>query len=118
MNHLNSLLIEGTVVRGPIFGDTPKGSMECVFSIASVRYYKTEENLVKKVSTFDVLARGRLAENLDGVLKDGRGVRVVGRLTQDYHNTPKGAQQSCVTIIAEHIEMKPDLKTIDIEEEE
>jgi single-strand DNA-binding protein len=40
-------------------------------------------------------------------LKKGRGVRVVGRLKQDRWTSPKGQPRSKVSIVAEHVEFKP-----------
>jgi single-strand DNA-binding protein len=43
-------------------------------------------------------------------LKKGRGVRVVGRLKQDRWTSPEGQGRSKVSIVAEHVEFKPQLK--------
>jgi single-strand DNA-binding protein len=40
----------------------------------------------------------------------GRGVRVVGRLKQDRWNDANGKQRSKVTIVAEHVEFRPEFK--------
>jgi single-strand DNA-binding protein len=40
----------------------------------------------------------------------GRGVKVVGRLKQDRWNGPDGKQRSKVTIVAEHVEFRPEFK--------
>ncbi|MDR1596767.1 MAG: single-stranded DNA-binding protein, partial [Treponema sp.] len=39
MNNLNSIIIEGNLVRDPLFRSTTKGTPLCTFSIASNRYY-------------------------------------------------------------------------------
>jgi single-strand DNA-binding protein len=43
-------------------------------------------------------------------LSEGRGVRVVGRLKQDRWTGPEGQARSKVSIVAEHVEFKPQLK--------
>ena len=43
MHNLNSLIIEGNVVRDPVVKATPKGTPLCVFSIASNRFFKQED---------------------------------------------------------------------------
>jgi single-strand DNA-binding protein len=42
--------------------------------------------------------------------KKGRGVRVVGRLKQDRWAGPEGQGRSKVSIVAEHVEFKQQLK--------
>ena len=43
-------------------------------------------------------------------LEKGRGVRVVGRLKQDRWTSPEGQTRSKVSIVAEHVEFKPQPK--------
>ena len=107
MNNLNSILLEGNLVRDPEIGYTPKGTPVCNFSIASNRYYKQGEELEQEVSYFDVTVWNRLAEVCKEYLAKGRGVRVVGRLKQDRWEDPEGKTRSKVHIVAEHVEFKP-----------
>ncbi|MDR0998750.1 MAG: single-stranded DNA-binding protein, partial [Treponema sp.] len=37
MNNLNSILIEGNLVRDPLLRSTPKGTQVCTFTLASNR---------------------------------------------------------------------------------
>jgi single-strand DNA-binding protein len=113
MNNLNSILIEGNLVRDPELSYTPKGTAVCKFTVASNRFWKQESELQKEVSYFDVAAWTRLAEVCGEYLKKGRGVRVVGRLQQDRWNDPDGKPRSRVLIVAEHVEFKPQLKKQD-----
>jgi single-strand DNA-binding protein len=106
MNTLNSLLIEGTLVRDPILRSTEKGTPLCTFSIAANRYYKTGEGMQKETSFFDVESWGREAEAVHSVCKKGRGVRVTGRMKQERWTTEKGDARSRVVIVAEHVEFK------------
>ena len=46
---------------------------------------------------------------VQGIPEKGRGVRVVGRLKQDRCADPDGKQYSRVSIVAEHVEFKPQL---------
>jgi single-strand DNA-binding protein len=110
MNNLNSILLEGNLVRDPLFRSTTKGTSVCTFSLASNRYYKQDSGLEKEVSFFDVETWAKLAENCYNLGRKGRGVRVVGRLKQDRWNGPDGKLRSKVTIVAEHVEFRPDFK--------
>ena len=62
------------------------------------------------MSYFDVTTWARLAEVCGEYLKKGRGVRVVGRLKQDRWTSPEGQTRSKITIVAEHVEFKPQVK--------
>ena len=107
MNNLNSILIEGNLVRDPVFKSTPKGTPVCTFSLASNRFYKQDSETEKEVSFFEVETWSKLAENCNNFGRKGRGVRVVGRLKQQRWNDTEGRPQSKVMIVAEHVEFKP-----------
>jgi single-strand DNA-binding protein len=113
MNNLNSILIEGNLVRDPELSYTPKGTAVCKFSLACNRSYKQDDEFQKEVSFFDVSTWTRLAEVCGEYLKKGRGVRVVGRLKQDRWTDPDGKPRSRVEIVAEHVEFKPPIKKQD-----
>jgi single-strand DNA-binding protein len=107
MNSLNSILVEGNLVKDPNTKTLPSGNQVCDFTLATNRYYKNgDEGLEKEVSYFDVEAWARLGAACAQNLKKGRGVRVVGRLKQDRWVDPEGKQRAKVKIVAEHIEFK------------
>ncbi|MDR2842352.1 MAG: single-stranded DNA-binding protein [Spirochaetaceae bacterium] len=110
MNNLNSILIEGNLVKDPVFRSTTKGTPLCTFCLASNRFYKQESGLEKEVSYFDVEAWSKLAENCRSLGHKGRGVRVVGRLKQSRWNGADGTLRTRISIVAEHVEFKPDFK--------
>ena len=110
MNNLNSILIEGNLVRDPLFRSTAKGTPLCTFSLASNRFYKQDSQLEKEVSFFDVETWAKLAENCSNLGYKGRGVRVVGRLKQDRWTDNEGKPHSKIMIVAEHVEFRPDFK--------
>jgi len=118
MNNLNSILIEGNLVRDPEYRTTPKGTAVCKFSIASNRFFKQGENLEKEVSFFDVETWAKLAEACQDKGRKGRGVRVVGRLKQERWNDSAGNARSKVCIVAEHVEFRPEFKQAEQTEEE
>jgi len=116
MNNLNSLLIEGTLTKDPVFRQTAKGTAVCNFSLASNRFYKQDTGMEKEVSFFDVETWSKLAEACHEKGRKGRGVRVVGRLRQDRWNGTDGKTHSKIVIVAEHVEFRPEFKK-DKEEE-
>ena len=110
MNNLNSILIEGNMVRDPLFRSTQKGTSVCNFTIASNRFYRQNSNLEKEVGFFDVEAWGKLADACSNQGRKGRGVRVVGRLKQDRWTGNDGKSHNKVAIVAEHVEYRADFK--------
>jgi len=110
MNNLNSILIEGNVVREPELRSVSKGTAVCTFQIATNRFYKQNTGMEKEVSFFNVEAWSKLAENVGNLGQKGRGVRVVGRLKQERWQDREGKAQSKVIIVAEHVEFRPDFK--------
>jgi len=84
MNNLNSILIEGNLVRDPLIKSTPKGNLVCNMTIASNRYIKSDPNsgFERETSFFDIEAWGKLAEAASQKGKKGRCARIVGRLKQ------------------------------------
>jgi single-strand DNA-binding protein len=112
MNNLNSVLIEGNMVRDPLIRSTPKGTQVCNFSIASNRYYRQDSNLEKEVGFFTVEAWGKLADVCSNQGRKGRGVRVVGRLKQDRWTGNDGKSHTKVSIVAEHVEYRADFNKV------
>jgi len=110
MNNLNSILIEGNLVRDPLLRSTPKGTQVCSMCLASNRYYKQDTGFEKEVSFFDIETWSKLAEACYAKGKKGRGVRVVGRLKQNRWSDTEGKTHSKVTIVAEHVEFRPEFK--------
>lgn len=108
MNNLNSILIEGNLVRDPLLRSTAKGTPVCTFSLASNRFYKQDTGFEKEVSFFEVETWAKLAENCQNLGHKGRGVRVVGRLKQERWQGSDGKPRAKIVIVAEHVEFRPD----------
>ena len=96
MNNLNSILIEGNLVRDPVLRSTPNGTPVCLFSVATNRFFKQNDELQKEVSYFDIESWAATAQTCGSTLTKGRGVRVVGRLKQDRWNDENGAPKSSI----------------------
>jgi len=113
MNNLNSILIEGNLVKDPLLRSTTKGTQICLMRLASNRFFKQDNRspaFEKEVSFFDVETWARLAETCYTKGRKGRGVRVVGRLKEDRWNGADGKTHSRVSIVAEHVEFRPEFK--------
>jgi len=107
MNNLNSVLLEGEVVNDAIGGKTQNGTFACSFTIQSVRYFRRDGTQIEKeLSHFDIEAEGNLGENCLKLAKEGRGIRVVGRLKEFFDGTDKSNPK--IIIVAEHAEFRPE----------
>lgn len=108
MNHLNSIILEGNVVRQAEVLEPSEGFKVCKFTLAVDRFVKKENGeSTEEVSFFDVESYGKLADICKENGAKGRGVRVVGRLKQNRWKDNDGKSHSKVLIVSEHVEFKP-----------
>lgn len=106
MNQLNSIILEGNVVKKAELTEPKSGFLVCRFPLAVNRKTKTPEGEQKEeVSYFDVETYGKMAETSAKFCDKGKGVRVVGRLKQNRWED-NNVKHSKVLVIAEHIEYK------------
>lgn len=116
MNNLNSIILEGNLVRDAQLTEPAPGFKKCAFSIGVNRFFKNRKNEdVQEASFFDVEAYNQVAEWCGKKATKGRGVRVVGRLKQDTWKDENGKSASRIYVVAEHIEYKP-MKKTEVEE--
>ena len=108
MNQLNSIILEGNLVRDAALSEPTEGFKICKFTIGVNRFYRNRnDETSQEVSFIDVECFGKIAEYCHKRAVKGRGVRVVGRLKQDSWKDNSGKSQSRVFVVAEHIEYKP-----------
>lgn len=108
MNQLNSIILEGNVVRQGELSEPAKGFKVCKFPLAVNRFTKSSNgDYSEEVSFFDVEAYGKMAEICEKNTLKGRGIRVVGRLKQNRWKDNDGKNQSRIVVVAEHCEYKP-----------
>ena len=101
MNMLNSLILEGVVIGEP---HKVEASQVLNFTVGSERYYRNRAGEdVTETSQFKVVAFGRMC---DIPVKEGSGVRVVGRLKENKWTDSEGVAHSEVQVVAEHIEIR------------
>lgn len=112
MNTLNSILIEGNLVRNAEPKQTPKGTLVCQLSLASNRFYYKDEETKQEVSFFDIEVWDKEAMKVQE-LEKGRGLRVMGRLKQERWIDQEGKNRSKVKIIGERVEVRPLFKKQD-----
>lgn len=103
MNMINSLILEGVVSGEPHLNETSTTSV-LNFTIENTCYYKNKAGEdVTETSQFKVVAFNSMCKR---PLKDGMGVRLVGRLKQNKWTDSEGVTHSEVQVVAEHIEIR------------
>jgi single-stranded DNA-binding protein len=106
MNHLNSILIEGSLITDPVF-DEETGTYS--FIIQNQICFKEKEKIKKEYVTMEIRTIGRLAKNCFQYLKKERVVRIVGRLKQESVIVFMAQLSHVIThVFAEHVEFKPE----------
>jgi single-strand DNA-binding protein len=106
MNNLNSVLLEGILVKDSVFQNAENKPF-CSFSISSKRFYKKDGRFEQEISIFDVETEGKFAEIALNLGKKGRGCRITGRLKQKKWTDIDGKDNSNIIIKVEHLEFKP-----------
>ena len=101
MNDLNSIFLEGVVIGEPHLVETSDAlnfTDVLNFTVETTHYYKVEEKSQLKVVVYGGMC------NIP--VKEGSGIRLVGRIKQNKWTDGDGVSHSEVQIVAEHIEIK------------
>lgn len=107
MNQLNSIILEGNVVRPAELSEPSEGFKVCRVSVAVNRSMKKDNGEVtEEVSYFDVESYGKMAEICKEQALKGRAIRIVGRLKQNRWKDQDGKSHSKVFVVSEHMEFK------------
>jgi single-strand DNA-binding protein len=107
MNNLNSIVLEGELIKNPDCRTDKKGNPVCRFTLSSSRFFKLENGIEKETGYFDIEASGKLALHCKQNGHQGRGLRVVGRLKQEHSRNAEGNPLARIIIVAEHVEFRP-----------
>ena len=101
MNMINSLIIEGVVSGEPHLVEKYD---VLNLTVETTHYYKNRAGEdVEEKSQLKAVVYGSMCKL---PLKDGVGIRLVGRLNQNKWTDSEGVSHSEVQIVAEHIEIK------------
>lgn len=109
MNELNSIIIEGTVMGDPTLNVGKDHRPVGYFRMYSMR--KEHEEPIK--TEVNVTTYGPLATTCNQYLKEGRRIRVVGRIRQ-------ASDSNQLQIVGEHVEFKasPNIEEIPVSSKE
>lgn len=109
MNHLNSILLEGVLVRDPeVAAVSPRTGGKLVkFTLASDRFYMDRNgNKIQDTLFISVQTYGTCGERVLDKLKKGITARVIGQLKLCKWQDKEGKKCSTFEIVARHVEYK------------
>jgi single-strand DNA-binding protein len=110
----NQTALTGGVIHPPELKFLDSGSAAASFSIAVDNGYMKSGEWVKKVSYFDVVAYGKLAENAAESLKSGYRVCVTGKMSQRSWTTEDDQKRYAIELIADDISVSLKFVTAEI----
>jgi single-strand DNA-binding protein len=101
----NTITIAGNITRDPELKFLNSGQASVKLSVAVNRRWQNRQTQEweERVSFFEVVAYGPLAENAANSLTKGTRVLVTGRLEQRSWETPDGDKRSVIEINADEI---------------
>lgn len=105
MFSLNRAMIIGNATRDPEMRYTPNGQAVTSFGVATNRRW-TDRNtgeMQEQVEFHDVVAWGKLAENISQIVKKGTPVYAEGRLQTSQWEGQDGAKRQRTEIVADNI---------------
>lgn len=106
MASINSIIIEGNLVRKALFKMSSRGTPICTFTIANSRFFKRNGVLQQETSFFDVETWAELAKHCALKGKKGVPVRIVGRIKQYRWKSADGSSCASICVVAEHVEFR------------
>ena len=105
MSNGNTVTLVGNITRDPELRFTPSGQANATLGLAVNRRFQNRETneWEERVSFFNVVGWGTLAENVGESLTKGSRVIVTGRLEQRSWETEDGQKRSVVEVIADEV---------------
>lgn len=108
MSNINTVVIEGNLVKAAELSRWNDGTPYCRFTIANNESYKDSAgNWVDITSFFDCMLRGNYGESMSKHLLKGRRVTVTGRLKQNRWKDEAGNNHSAILIKVQEVSLAP-----------
>jgi single-strand DNA-binding protein len=107
MSNLNSMLLEGKLVKDPSCRINDEGILMCTIQVTSRRDAYRGRASDNEVSMITVETHDKLAEQCRKSGRKGRSLRVLGRLTQDGWFDEVNKEHARLKVVADYIEFIP-----------
>lgn len=107
MANINSVILEGNLVKAAELSYFNDGTSYCKFTIANNEYFKNSEGKFEGiVSYFDCVIKGNYANAMSKYLLKGRRVVVSGRLKQQKWQSEDGTKHSKVVVKVQELSLQ------------
>lgn len=108
MGSLNSVIVEGNLVKSAELSHWPDGTPYMRFTIANNEVYKDQQGEWQSIpSYFDCQCKGKYAEAMAKYLLKGKHISVSGRLKQQRWKDESGQMHSAIVIKVNEISLPP-----------
>lgn len=107
MANINSVIVEGNLVKAAELSYFNDGTPYCKFTIANNEYFKNKEEKYEGIASyFDCVIKGNYAKAMSEFLFKGRRVVVSGRLKQQKWQGEDGTKYSKVVIKVQELSLQ------------
>ena len=103
MNDINSVIVEGTVIKPSVAEEPLTGTLTVTLNSERV-LRRTNGVTAREVCPVPVMLRGSIAEYFKGSYKRFKKARVVGSL-RSHEWEAEGRHHSALVLLAEHVEL-------------
>ena len=108
MANINSVVVEGNLVKAADLSRWSDGTPYIRFTIANNEYYKNENGEYESIPSFiDCQCKGPYAEAMAKHLLKGRRITVIGRLKQQRWTDDQGNKHSAIVVRVNEISLSP-----------
>ena len=108
MGSLNSVIVEGNLVKSAELSHWPDGTPYMRFTIANNEVYKDQQGQWQSIpSYFDCQCKGKYAEAMSKYLLKGKHISVAGRLKQQRWKDENEQMHSAIVIKVAEISLPP-----------
>ncbi len=105
MNNINSIILEGDIVKDALLKRINETSSVCCFTIATNSYHKKDDETIQETSYIDIEFWHKNINERYVDFKKGTKVRIVGRIKQNRWIDTYGNNKQQIVIITDHIEI-------------
>lgn len=107
MANINSVIVEGNLVKAAELSYFNDGTPYCKFTIANNEYFKNKDGKYEGIASyFDCVIKGNYAKAMSEFLFKGRRVVVSGRLKQQKWQGEDGTKYSKVVIKVQELSLQ------------
>lgn len=99
----NMIILQGNVTKDPEVKATKNGTIVMKFGLATNYSKKTEDGYEEVTTYHNIIAFGKGAEWLDGRIKKGHKIMIVGRQENRPYETEDGQKRYVSEVIADQI---------------